>query len=100
MLNCFMFPIIMIIFTFPLMVSTTQGSGLGTSDRINIVGHIGGIIFGLLLIFFVSKPQAENDSCGFSYKVYFYFGIASVAVFTPTGFLCFYLMNKYTGATG
>ena len=94
-----MFPIIMVIFTFPLMFSTTGGSGIGTSDRINVVGHIGGIIFGLLLSFFIVKPKEETDSCGFSYKIYFYFGIASVACFTLVGFLCFYLLDKYAGAS-
>lgn len=94
-----MFPIIMIIFTLPLMFSTTGGSGFGSSDRINIIGHIGGIIFGLLLSFFIVKPKEETDSCGFPYKIYFYIGIASVACFTIVGFLCFYLLDKYTGAS-
>ena len=92
-----MFPILMIIFTLPLMFSTTQGSGIDSSDRINVIGHIGGLIFGLLLIFFMIKPKSEFDSCGCYYKIYFYFGIASVVCFTLTGFLCFYLMNKYKG---
>lgn len=90
-----MFPLIMVIFTFPLMFSTTEGSGIGTANRINVVGHIGGIIFGLFLSFFICKPQEETDSCGFKYKIYFFIGIAAVASFTIIGFLCFYLLNKY-----
>jgi membrane associated rhomboid family serine protease len=91
------FPLIMVIFTLPLFFSTTQGSGIGTYDRINYIGHCGGIIFGLCLSLFIVKPKEETDSCGFGYKIYFYFGIASVAVFTLVGFLCFYLMDKYVG---
>ena len=92
-------PILMMIFTLPLMFSTTQGSrfgyGLENSNRINIVGHMGGILFGFLLSFFVCKPKEDTDSCGWTYKIYFYIGIAGVASFTVIGFLCFYLMDKY-----
>ena len=91
------FPLIMIIFTLPLFFSTTGGSGFDSYDRINYVGHFGGIIFGLCLSFFIVKPKEDTDSCGFSYKIYFYFGIFSVAVFTLVGFLCFYLMDKCLG---
>ena len=93
----FMIPFLMIIFTFPIMISTTEGSGLSESNNINIWGHIGGVIFGLLLSFFVCKPKGEADSCGFGYRIYKYFGIAAVASFTLIGFLCFYLLDKYAG---
>ncbi len=92
-----MFPIIMIIFTFPIMISTTEGSGISSAQRINVYGHIGGVIFGLFLSFFILKPQDNTDSCGFNYKIYFFSGIAVVASFTLIGFLCFYLLDKYAG---
>lgn len=92
-----MFPIIMVIFTMPIFVSTTEGSGIMEGGRINIIGHIGGLIFGFFLSLFVLKPQDNTDSCGFNYKIYFFSGIAAVASFTLIGFLCFYLLDKYVG---
>ena len=92
-----MFPIIMIIFTIPLSFSTQRGSGVGafSNDRINFVGHVGGIIFGFFLSLFILKPKENTDSCGFDYKIYFYSGIAAVASFTIIGFLCFYLLDHF-----
>ena len=92
-----MFPMIMVIFTLPLMFSTTSGSGFSPNDNINVIGHIGGLIFGLFLSFFVIKPRENTDSCGFNYKIYFFCGIGVVASFTLIGFLCFYLLNSFKG---
>lgn len=90
-----MFPMIMIIFSLPLMFSTTGGSGIAESNNINIWGHFGGLIFGLFLSFFVIKPRENTDSCGFNYKIYFFCGIGVVASFTLIGFLCFYLLDSF-----
>ena len=88
-----MIPIFAIIFILPLQFTPYGSNVVSMNDRINIFGHLGGLIFGLLLSFFIIKPKEVGNS----HKIYVSIGIACCAIFTLTGFLCFYLMNKYKG---
>jgi len=88
-----MIPIFAIIFILPLQFTPFGNSPVSLNERINIFGHLGGLIFGLLLSFFIIKPK----EAGFSHKIYVIVGISCCGIFTLTGFLCFYLMNKYMG---
>ena len=91
-----MIPLLMILFTLP-MTLTIGGTTFSLNNRVNFFGHLGGIIFGLLLSFFIIKPKDPSDSSSKVNKILFYCGIVSCAIFGLTGFLCFYLMNKYRG---
>jgi len=91
-----MIPLLMILFTLP-MTLTIGGTTFSLNNRVNFFGHLGGIIFGLLLSFCIIKPKDPSDSSSKINKILFYCGIVSCAIFGLTGFLCFYLMNKYRG---
>lgn len=88
-----MIPIFSIIFMVPLIFTPFGDEIITLNNRINIYGHIGGLIFGLLLSFFIIKPK----EAGFSHKIYVSIGTSCCGIFTITGLLCFYLMNKYKG---
>ena len=88
-----MIPILAIIFILPLQFTPYGKNVVSINERINIFGHLGGLIFGLLLSFFIIKPK----EVGYSHKIYVSIGTIGCGIFTLTGFLCFYLMNKYKG---
>jgi membrane associated rhomboid family serine protease len=90
-----MIPLLMILFTLPMTFTPFRGTAFSMDNRVNFLGHLGGIIFGLLLSFFIIKPKDPSDSSSKVNKILFYCGIAACAIFALTGFLCFYLMNKY-----
>ncbi len=87
-----MFPLMMLLFSFPLEFSTTTGSGIDYgAGRINYLGHLGGIIFGFFACFIFVKPKEESDAACLPYKFWFYIGIIVCGLFTVLGFPYFYL---------
>lgn len=90
-----MFPLMMLFLSLPLVFSTTSGSGIDYSSRINFYGHLGGIIFGFFASFIFVKPKGESDSACLPYKYWFYIGIIVCCLFTIAGFLCFYLLDNF-----
>lgn len=87
--KCFIvfFPLLIVTFSLPIFMSK--------DSNINVYGHLGGLLFGFFLSFFIIKPQDESDNCLCSYKIVFYSGIAICGSFTVIGFLCFYLLDYY-----
>jgi rhomboid protease GluP len=91
-----MFPIIMAFMIIPSILSFTMNGVDGEySHAVNILGHLGGLIFGFLSSFIFIKPKDDSDSCLFPYKVLFISGIVSCAAFAVIGFPCFYFLDKY-----
>ena len=60
------------------------------------LGHIGGFVSGIFIYTLISRPVNPQDGVCCSYKYWFWTSAVSVGIFTITGFLCFYLLNKYS----
>lgn len=88
------FPILMACMCIPIFTNS-EGSGID-NGKVNFYGHLGGMIFGFFLSFIFIKPKDESDTCILPYKVFFYMSIAICCGFAVIGFLCFYLLDKYS----
>jgi hypothetical protein len=65
------------------------------NPRINVYGHLGGLLVGFFTVFVLLKPVQEGDGVCCNYK---YWNIASwiiLGLSTVTEFLCFYLLDNY-----
>ena len=95
--SCFLlaFPLLMAFMCIPIFTGS-EGSGI-EKGKINLYGHLGGMIFGFFLSFIFIRPKDESDTCLLPYKVFFYMSIAICGGFAVIGFLCFYLLDKYKG---
>ena len=87
------FPLLMAFMCIPIF-RTSEGSGI-EQGRINLYGHLGGMIFGFFLSFIFIRPRDESDTCLLPNKVFFYMSITICSGFAIIGFLCFYLLDKY-----
>jgi hypothetical protein len=85
--------IIMVFFIF-FLVLINFASQIGNS-RINIWGHVGGLIVGFFAIFILLKPVQENDGVFCPYKYWFITSGVVLAGFIITGFLLFYLLSDF-----
>lgn len=94
--RCFLItlPIVMAILSIPLTYNSS-GSSVDDKSRINLYGHLGGLIFGFFSSFIFIKPKNETDTCCLEYKFLFYLGLIICSAFAVIGFLCFYLLNYY-----
>lgn len=89
-------PLVMSFMSMPLAFSTYSGSGVDHSqNRINYMGHLGGLIFGFFSSFIFIKPKDESDTCCFTDKVWFYTGIVVCSLFAAIGFPCFYFLDHF-----
>lgn len=77
-------------FVFMLLIGLIGQIG---SHRVNIYGHLGGILIGFFAIFVIQKPVVPTDGACCSYKVWFIVSASVLAVFHIVGFLCFFLIN-------
>ena len=89
------FPLLMAIMCIPIF-SGSEGSGI-EKGKINLYGHLGGLIFGFFLSFIFIRPKDEADTVLLPYKVFFYMSLAICCGFAIIGFVCFYLLDKYKG---
>ncbi len=69
-----------------------------TNERINMYGHIGGMMVGFFTVFLLIKPVQEGDGVCCSYK---YWNIICWVVLlssTLAEILCFYLLDRFKKA--
>ena len=93
--NLLLFPLLMAFMCIPIFTNS-EGSGI-EKGKINLYGHLGGMIFGFFLSFIFIRPKDEADTCCLPYKAFFYMSIAICGGFAVIGFLCFYLLDEYKG---
>ena len=75
--------------------SDSSGSTFDKESRINLYGHLGGLIFGFFSSFIFIKPKEPSDTCCLPYQYLFYMGLITCIGFAIIGFPCFYCLDKY-----
>lgn len=88
------FPIVLAILSIPIR-SDSSGSTFDKESRINLYGHLGGLIFGFFSSLIFIKPKEPSDTCCLPYQYLFYMGLITCIGFAIIGFPCFYCLDKY-----
>ena len=66
-----------------------------TNPRINIYGHLGGLLLGFFTAFILKKPIQEGDGMCCSYKYWLILSYAILILILVPGFILFYLLDHY-----
>jgi hypothetical protein len=65
------------------------------NSRINVWGHIGGLIVGFFVIFLLTSPEMQDDGICCPHKYWFIVSSVILGFFYITGFLLFYFLEYY-----
>jgi hypothetical protein len=85
--------LINVMFIF-FMVLINFASQLNNS-RINVWGHLGGLLIGFFVVFLLKKPEQENDGICCPHKYWVIVSSCILGAFLVGGFLAFYLVPKF-----
>jgi len=66
-----------------------------SNPMINFWGHLGGLLVGFFLSFFLIKPYNPDDGVCCSNKIWIALSSFLISIFTITGFSLFYLLDHY-----